>query len=213
MLIMGANISGSHFNPAVTLAFMFRKDEGRFRRLLGILYIAFQFLGGIVGALFSYNLLMARSSIGVAKVVIGTKTTWYWSQAMFAETLGSTILVFIYLSQTEKKTQLAKDPAITMLVISGAYICACVIARSGMVGISPINPAIASGILGAEILAGKYSYAWGWVLLAFPMVGAILGLLLFEFVYKKTHGAVKEGEGGDDDNKSSSSNGEPGYTA
>ena len=46
---------------------MFRKDEGRFRRLLGILYIVFQFLGGIVGALFSYNLMMARAVVGVGK--------------------------------------------------------------------------------------------------------------------------------------------------
>ena len=59
VLIMGANISGSHYNPAVTLAFMFRKDHGRFRRLLGILYIAFQFLGGIAGGLLSYNFFVA----------------------------------------------------------------------------------------------------------------------------------------------------------
>ena len=128
---------------------------------------------------------------------------------MFAETLGGMILIFIYLTQTEKKTQLAKDPAITMLVISGAYVCSTIIARNEAVGTSPINPAIASGILGAEILAGKYNYAWGWVLLAFPMIGGICGLLVFELVYKKTHGAVKEGaEGDDDDKKSSSSEGD-----
>lgn len=56
ILIMGANISGSHYNPAVTIAFMFRKDNGRFRRLLGLLYVVFQLLGGICGAIVSYNL-------------------------------------------------------------------------------------------------------------------------------------------------------------
>jgi len=41
LLIFSYKISGSHFNPAITLAFMFRKDAGRFSRPLGILYIVF----------------------------------------------------------------------------------------------------------------------------------------------------------------------------
>ena len=40
LLIFSARISGSHFNPAITLAFMFRRDTGRFSRMLGLLYIA-----------------------------------------------------------------------------------------------------------------------------------------------------------------------------
>ena len=40
-LIMGMRISGSHYNPAVTIAFMLRKDVGRFSRVLGIAYIIF----------------------------------------------------------------------------------------------------------------------------------------------------------------------------
>ena len=64
---MGANISGSHYNPAITLACMFRKSDGRFRRLLGLLYILFQFLGGIAGAIVSYNMLGAWTAIGIHK--------------------------------------------------------------------------------------------------------------------------------------------------
>ena len=58
VLCMASNISGAHFNPAVTLAFMFRKDKGRFRRLLGLLYILAQFLGGLFGAVISYDLFL-----------------------------------------------------------------------------------------------------------------------------------------------------------
>ena len=56
LLIFSARISGSHFNPAITLAFMFRRDTGRFSRKLGALYIVAQYVGAILGALFSYNL-------------------------------------------------------------------------------------------------------------------------------------------------------------
>ena len=41
LLIFSARISGSHFNPIVTLAFMLRRDAGKFNRWLGILYMLF----------------------------------------------------------------------------------------------------------------------------------------------------------------------------
>ena len=56
LLIFSARISGSHFNPAITLAFMFRRDTGRFSRLLGLLYIGAQYAGALCGAIISYNL-------------------------------------------------------------------------------------------------------------------------------------------------------------
>merc|ERR1712060_593902 len=59
LLIFSARISGSHFNPAVTLAFMLRKDTGRFSRKLGLCYIIAQYLGALLGALISYNLFKA----------------------------------------------------------------------------------------------------------------------------------------------------------
>ena len=59
LLIFSARISGSHFNPAVTLAFMLRKDTGRFSRKLGICYIIFQYGGALLGAMISYLVFQA----------------------------------------------------------------------------------------------------------------------------------------------------------
>jgi len=39
LLIFSARISGSHYNPIVTLAYMLRKDAGKFNKWLGILYM------------------------------------------------------------------------------------------------------------------------------------------------------------------------------
>ena len=44
-------ISGSHFNPAVTLAMMLRRGEARFPISRGVMYIVAQFVGGYMGAL------------------------------------------------------------------------------------------------------------------------------------------------------------------
>ena len=41
LIIFGYRISGAHYNPAISLAFMFRKDIGHFPRPLGLAYIVF----------------------------------------------------------------------------------------------------------------------------------------------------------------------------
>jgi len=55
-------ITGSHFNPAVTFALMFRKDDRKISVKLGIAYICAQLLGGYIGALlanfYTYNLVI-----------------------------------------------------------------------------------------------------------------------------------------------------------
>jgi glycerol uptake facilitator-like aquaporin len=60
LLIFSARISGSHFNPAITLSFMFRKDVGRFSRVLGLLYIIVQYAGAFAGSIISYNIFNAK---------------------------------------------------------------------------------------------------------------------------------------------------------
>jgi len=55
IILFGESISGSHFNPAITLVFMLRKNSTHLgtRRLKGIFYIVAQMLGGILSGLFS----------------------------------------------------------------------------------------------------------------------------------------------------------------
>ena len=53
-------ISGSHFNPAVTFAYIFRKDDNKMPWSLALAYIVAQCLGAYCGALilnfFNFNL-------------------------------------------------------------------------------------------------------------------------------------------------------------
>jgi len=55
IILFGESISGSPFNPAITLVFMLRKNSTHLgtRRLKGIFYIVAQMLGGILSGLFS----------------------------------------------------------------------------------------------------------------------------------------------------------------
>ena len=50
MTIFCWKISGSHFNPAISLAYIFRKDKGGLPRGLALSYALAQFLGALAGA-------------------------------------------------------------------------------------------------------------------------------------------------------------------
>ena len=53
---------------------------------------------------------------------------------MIQQILGSFLLVFVYLTQTEEGYKLSNDPAITTMIISGCYVIAMYI------GMSPYSP-------------------------------------------------------------------------
>lgn len=62
--LFGLNISGSHFNPCVTLAQMLRRKTtfSSKRRLLGIMYIFGQFTGSLIGSCAVATLLKEGSA-------------------------------------------------------------------------------------------------------------------------------------------------------
>jgi aquaporin Z len=94
LLVFSARISGSHFNPAVTLAFMLRKETGGFSRILGLAYIIFQIGGGLLGGLLGYTWFQAQPQVGV----INTNGSYLILQAMTIETMATAILIFLYLT-------------------------------------------------------------------------------------------------------------------
>ena len=58
-------ISGAHFNPAVTMAFMLRQDAGSFNRVLGFTYIIIQCVAMFVGALLGWMLTKNSGTVTV----------------------------------------------------------------------------------------------------------------------------------------------------
>ena len=53
-IMFSARISGSHFNPCITLSYMIGNVKiGKFDRILGFLYIAAQFAGAFLGCIFA----------------------------------------------------------------------------------------------------------------------------------------------------------------
>ena len=90
LISIGARYSGAHYNPAVTLAFMTRRNPGDFKRLMGFAYFLAEFIGGSLGGLAAWYL---NDDPG-ALYVPDNRTL---HQAFFAEAVGTCFFVFIIL--------------------------------------------------------------------------------------------------------------------
>lgn len=105
ILLFGISISGAHYNPCVTLVVMVRKNSSfASRRLLGVLYIVAQFLGGLLAAIMGRFLF--NSDFGDVLVTPrfandGSNKSF---SALISEIVGTYFFVFMFMICTDKKT-------------------------------------------------------------------------------------------------------------
>ncbi|MCY6379802.1 MIP/aquaporin family protein [Hoeflea prorocentri] len=107
LITMLGPVSGAHFNPAVTLAFLIRREIDAAHALS---YVACQIIGGILGV-WAAHLMFAESLFQLSETVRTGPDQWF---AEFVATFG---LVFVILM-----TLRFKDGAVPMAV--GLYITA-----------------------------------------------------------------------------------------
>jgi len=219
LLIFSARISGSHYNPIVTMAFMLRKDAGQFNKWLGILYMLAQVAGAYAGALFLFYCFETAEERDTNILTLNKVYTWKnvgidnaqghyrVAQCMVSEMFGAFILVLVYLTQTEENYKLSQDAAITLLIISASYVIGMALSNpTAFISIattwdaykvgwtqSPLNPAIALAEISFTTFNGMIeSMHWAWIYLTFSWLGSLLAVLCFEFVFKKAQNAVQK---------------------
>ena len=56
-------------------------------------------------------------------------------------------MTFLYLTQTENKTKMSNDPAISTLIIASAYMASMLMVSGPDDYISPLNPGVSLGIM------------------------------------------------------------------
>jgi len=110
---------------------------------------------------------------------------------MVLEMVGSMLITFLYLTQTEKDTKMSEDPAITTLIIAATYIAVVGYGEaSGVATGTPYNPAVALGLFWAILFQSDIKDTKHiWVFFFFAYAGSMLAVLLFECVYKKAMAA------------------------
>jgi len=56
--------------------------------------------------------------------------------------------------------------------------------------LSPINPAVATGLVAADIFYTNWESHFAWPYCVFPYGGSLIGIVLYEFLYKRAVDAV-----------------------
>ncbi len=160
------NVSGAHFNPALTVALWTARKVSTLR---AIFYIAAQLLGGwLAYYLFTYLTGSKFAPIG----------GHYTAKILLSETFGAFVLGFIWSSAMFQKL----STAVRASVGGVAFLLGILAASVAAIGI--VNPAVA---LGAR------AWVWGTYVLG-PVLGAVIGVNLYGLLFapaKETIGETK----------------------
>lgn len=157
-------ISGGHFNPAVSLAALLdgRIDLGRF-----IGYVIAQIAGGIVGSLF---LLLAAERDVVAGTVTGGGSR---STMIYSEVYLTAIFVLVILAVTMSAR--LSNQTFTAMSLSLAAVHFAGIPFSG----ASVNPARS---LAPAVVGGEFTDLW--IYLIFPLVGAVIAWVIYSALFR-----------------------------
>ena len=115
---------------------------------------------------------------------------------MAAETIGTFFLSFLYLTQTENKTRISNDPAISTLIMAASYLASMLLVCGPDEYLTPLNPAVSLGIMlqkAYKVDAKGLQYIY--VYLPFPLLGGLLAVFFYEKVYKNVQDTIEESEG------------------
>jgi aquaporin Z len=161
-----SGISGAHFNPAVTLAFVAR---GVFPLRRAVAYVTLQLAGAVLAGCALAAVFGSAASHGATRMALPLSPV-----AGFAtEAVLTAILVTIILGTSEEKAVVGKNAALAV----GFTVAACGLFASPISGAS-MNPARSLG----PMLASLTFTDW-WIYLAGPCVGALCAVSLVQLVY------------------------------
>ena len=169
MVYMGGHISGAHYNPAVSIAMIFR---GLLSVKEAINYILSQLAGAFLAAIFV-------QWVGGSVMEVGPSNTASVLQILSVEAIFTFALVLVILNvATNPKTEGNSyyGLAIGFTVMAGAF------AGGGISG-GAYNPAVGTGPILVDAIMGEgntLSNLW------YYLVGPIVGAMVAAYVYKLT---------------------------
>ena len=189
MIYAGANVSGSHFNPAVSVTLIILR---KCPVVDGLLYIIFQLIGSILAGLLVAVIIDPKTlqkddgnpqdiSYCGCPNGIGFQPKdqfLYQLQGAGIETLSTFFLMFTIMGTAVDKRAAKSVYGFAI----GATLSMCIIACGPATG-GALNPFRSWGpIIGAGFLYPQEFHRFSWIY-AFPFIGAILAGLLYECVF------------------------------
>lgn len=157
------DISGAHFNPAVTIGFFLAK---RFPGKLIIPYTLSQCLGAVLASLMLYLLFPLHETLGATLPANSVRQSWVFE---FILTLG---LMFVILGVSTG----ASEKGITAGLAVGGFVALEALFAGPICGAS-MNPARS---FGPALVSGQLQHLW--LYLSAPILGAAVAVLLCRYI-------------------------------
>jgi len=171
LIYASGDVSGGHFNPAVTTAILCSR-RGKIEPKTAGLYMAVQVAAGLFGGL-AYALIM-----GGVTFPIGAGRGFGWGSVSMAEVVFTFVLCFVVLCVATT----AKAPAPEF---TGFIIGSCVTVGGlaiGTVSGGSLNPAVSFGVAAARVIFGG-NFWRGAVYMVLEAIGGACAAGLFQVVY------------------------------
>lgn len=166
-------VSGSHVNPAVSIACLI---DGRITVLDCVYYIIAQILGGIAGAMILSVIFASNAQLGAngyeSLSALSSITTM--QVAFIIELILTFVFVLVVLATTKKETccsGLVIGMTLTLVHIMGLPFTG-----------TSVNPARS---IGPAIMTGGVALEQLWLFIVAPIVGGILAALFYKYVIEE----------------------------
>ena len=170
------HISGCHLNPAVSIGLWV---GGRFPAGKLAPYIIAQVLGGIAGAGVLYLIASAQAGFdlagGFASNGYGDHSPGKYSMvaALVTEIVMTMMFLFIILGATDKRAPQGFAPLAIGLGLTLIHLISIPVTNTS------VNPARSTGV---ALFAGGWATSQLWLFWVAPIIGAVLGAVIYRFV-------------------------------
>lgn len=170
------HISGCHLNPAVSVGLWV---GGRFPANQLLPYIAAQVVGGILAGGVLYLIASGKAGFdltaGFASNGYGTHSPGGYSllSALIAEVVLTMMFLLVILGATDQRAPQGMAPIAIGLCLTLIHLISIPVTNTS------VNPARS---LGVAVYVGDWALAQLWLFWVAPIVGAVLGALIYRFL-------------------------------
>lgn len=165
------NISGCHINPAITMGVWL---SGRMKTKRAMMYMLFQVVGGILGALLLSLLVATGAHEGPTLTGANSFAPEHMWQAFLAETVFTALFVWVVLGTTDEK----KGAGNMAGLVIGLTLVLVHIVCIPITGTS-VNPARS---IGPALMEGGQAMGQLWLFIVAPMLGGTIAAGVWRFI-------------------------------
>jgi len=177
------HISGCHLNPAVSIGLW---AGGRFEAKELLPYIVSQVLGGLAAGAVLYLIASGKAgfdvSAGFASNGFGEHSPGGYSMqaALICEVVMTMMFLVVILGATDKRAPQGMAPIAIGLCLTLIHLISIPVTNTS------VNPARSTGV---AMFVGDWAVAQLWLFWVAPIVGAVLGALVYRVIGKETTSA------------------------